>query len=112
MEGHRRTDKDLTGAPSPSAIATSSSRRIEVKKEDLESDSGLSSLSLVNEHIQRNILVCALCKQLYTQTKVGQARIMVKHHHVQLSTCSYCPVCTLSVLPVYGTGPQGEYLSI
>jgi hypothetical protein len=78
MEGHRRTDKLLTGPPSPSARATNSSRRIEVKKEDLDSDSGRSSLCLVNEHIQGNILVCALCKQLYTQPKVGQARIMVQ----------------------------------
>ena len=110
MEGHRRIVNDLSGPSSPSARAANTIRRKEVIKEDLDSDSGRSSLCLVNEHIQRNILVCALCKQLYTQPKVGQARIMVKYHHVQLSTCSYCPVCTPSVLPVCGTGPQGEYL--
>ena len=73
MEGNRRTDKDLIGLRrtdkdliGPSARTTNSSRQIEVVKEDLDSDSGHSSLSLVNEHIQRNILVCALCKQLYT----------------------------------------------
>jgi hypothetical protein len=89
MEGHRRTDKDLTGPASPSARATN--RQIEVKKEDLDSDSGLSSLSLVNEHIQRNILVCALCKQLYTQPKVGQARIMLKH------TMYNCPLAATAL---------------
>jgi len=70
MEGHRRTEKDLTGPSSPSARAGNQSRRIEVIKEDFDSDSGRSSLCLVNEHIQRNILVCALCKQLYSQPKL------------------------------------------
>ena len=91
MEGHRRTDKDPIGSPSPSARTTNSSRQIEVKTEDLDSDSGHSSLCLVNEHIQRNILVCALCKQLYTQPKVGQARIMVKH------TMYNCPLAATAL---------------
>ena len=112
MEGHIRIEKDLSGPSIPYAKAATTIRRKDVIKEDLDSDSGRSSLCLVNEHIQRNILVCALCKQLYTQPKVGQARIMVKHHHVQLSTCSYCPVCTPSVLHVCGTGPLGDYFSI
>ena len=77
MEGHGRLDKDLTSTPSPSSANPITQK--EVKKEDFDSDSGRSSLCLVNEHIQRNILVCALCKQLYTQPKVGQARVMVKH---------------------------------
>ena len=111
MEGHISIEKDLGGPSSPSTRAANTIRRKEEIKEDLDSDSGRSSLCLVNEHIQRNILVCALCKQLYTQPKVGQARIMVKYH-IQLSTCSYCPVCTPSVLPVYGTGPLGDYLII
>ena len=88
------------------------SRQFESLKEDLESDSGHSSLCLVVEHIQRNILVCALCKQLFTQPKVRTTLQYAMIMDVQLSNYSCCPACTHSALPVCGTLLQGKYLSI
>ena len=40
------------------------------KGEESEGDSGTSSLSLVVEHIQRNITSCPLCTQNFVNPKV------------------------------------------
>ena len=40
------------------------------KEEESEVDSGTSSLSLVVEHIQRNITSCPLCSQNFVSPKV------------------------------------------
>ena len=40
------------------------------EKEESEVDSGTSSLSLVVEHIQRNITSCPLCSQNFVSPKV------------------------------------------
>ena len=40
------------------------------KEEESEVDSGTSSLSLVVEHIQRNITSCPLCSQNFVNPKV------------------------------------------
>ena len=102
MEGQTRAEKDVTGPSSPSSRAANPGRRIEVIKEDFDSDSGRSSLCLVNEHIQRNILVCALCKQLYSQPKVITPHpSLCSSILLQLLPClhTFCTTCLWNFTP-------------
>ena len=41
------------------------------KELELEEDSGTSSISLIAEHIDKNILTCPICSNRYKEPRVG-----------------------------------------
>ena len=67
------------------------------KGEESEGDSGTSSLSLVAEHIQRNITSCPLCTQNFVVPKV---QVLAFSLELQPCVCFFHKWCfTVSVDP-------------